>query len=102
MNNMRLFYPFSHCCSFILLTMSLFITHAATAQGGSPKSSPVQFRKHVISSRFVSEGVTVGDVNKDGVLDVLAGNYWFEAPAWKRHLLHADTLNPVPGYSTTF
>jgi hypothetical protein len=51
---------------------------------------------------LLSEGVTAGDVNNDGHIDILAGNYWFEAPLWKQHLLHADTLKPVPGYSTTF
>lgn len=61
-----------------------------------------RFKKHIITSRFVSEGVAIGDVNLDGRTDVLAGHYWFEAPTWKPHLLHADTLNPVPEYSTTF
>lgn len=60
------------------------------------------FKKHVVSSVFVSEGVATGDVNKDGHTDILAGHYWYEAPAWKRHLLHADTLYAVPGYSTSF
>ena len=64
--------------------------------------SQISFKKHIISSRFVSEGAAVGDVNHDGKIDILAGNYWYEAPAWKPHLLHADTLNPVPQYSTSF
>ena len=62
----------------------------------------ISFKKHVISNRFVSEGAAIGDVNHDGKTDILAGNYWYEAPEWKPHLLHADTLNPVPQYSTSF
>ena len=65
-------------------------------------NAQVSFIKHIVSSRFVSEGVATGDVNQDGRTDILAGNYWYESPAWKPHILHADTLNPVPEYSTTF
>lgn len=61
-----------------------------------------RFTKHIVYSLFVSEGAATGDVNRDGKTDILAGNYWFEAPGWKPHLLHSDTLNPVPEYSTTF
>lgn len=66
------------------------------------KARQVVFRKHILSSIFVSEGVATGDVNRDGKMDILAGNYWFRAPGWKRNLIHTDTLNPVPGYSTSF
>jgi hypothetical protein len=67
-----------------------------------PSAAQVQFKKYIVYNRFISEGVAVGDVNHDGKTDILAGNYWFAAPNWKPHLLHADTLNPVPQYSTTF
>jgi hypothetical protein len=86
-----------------LLFVIIITTIALHVKGQNEKNiSPVTFKKHVISNRFISEGVAVGDINNDGKTDILAGNYWFEAPLWQQHLLHADTTDPVPGYSTTF
>lgn len=73
--------------------------HAQTFKGNF---DDVIFKKHILDPVFISEGVAVGDVNKDGKTDVLAGIFWYEAPSWKKHRLHADTLNPVRGYSTSF
>ncbi len=93
--------PPIHSRLFLLSVLSI-IAAAATAQEGAAKGPAIQFKKHTISSRFIAEGVAAGDVNRDGRIDILAGNYWFEAPAWKAHLLHADTVGGVPGYSTSF
>jgi FG-GAP-like repeat len=90
----------------------LFITHVLlfitaqqdqiNAQSPVNKAAEIKFRKKILDPVFVSEGVAVGDVNKDGKKDVLAGIFWYEAPSWKKHRIHADTLNPVKGYSTSF
>ena len=63
----------------------------------------IRFKKTVLSSTFISEGVTVADVNNDGKKDVLAGAWWFEAPGWTRHnIAIPDTFTFDKGYSTTF
>lgn len=45
----------------------------------------VKFKKIVLDREFRSEGVAVADVNRDGKLDVMAGNLWYEAPNWTPH-----------------
>jgi FG-GAP-like repeat/FG-GAP repeat len=91
----------SHSRMLYIVIMVLLASLAGHAQT-SKKSSTVHFKKHLICPQFIAEGAAVGDVNNDGRADILAGNYWWEAPHWNRHLLHADTLDPVPGYSTSF
>jgi hypothetical protein len=87
---------------FIVLSLITFLMLQSKAQQALKTASAVSFKKHIISKTFVSEGVAAGDINNDGITDVLAGNYWYQAPAFNKHLVHADTLNAVPGYSTTF
>jgi hypothetical protein len=69
----------------------------------STSKTSVPFKKHILTSEFLSEGVAVGDVNKDGKTDVMAGSFWFEAPDWKRHeIVHPKTFNPAKEYSDSF
>jgi hypothetical protein len=66
-------------------------------------SSSVRFRKHVVSHDFVSEGVAVADVDRDGDLDVIAGASWFEAPSWKAHEIRpVKQFSVHRGYSDSF
>ncbi|GAB3643537.1 hypothetical protein GCM10027423_41740 [Spirosoma arcticum] len=61
------------------------------------------FKKTKITGDFISEGVAVADLNKDGRPDIVAGYYWFEAPTWTRHeLAPSRTFDPRKEYSNSF
>lgn len=89
-------YPKKIVALWIITGSVLFSSAQKTA-----KPTPV-FIKHVITTEFVSEGVAVADVDKDGRLDVLAGIYWFKSPGWESHLIHNDTANAPNGYRSSF
>lgn len=66
------------------------------------QTSP-DFKKTIITRDFISEGVAVADLNKDGKMDIVAGYYWFEAPNWTRHeMAPSRTFEPRKEYSESF
>jgi hypothetical protein len=66
------------------LGLSAVVLTTVPAFGGD-KETPVSWKKTVIEGKFRSEGVAIADVNKDGRLDVLIGDSWYEAPSWAKH-----------------
>ena len=63
----------------------------------------VVFTKTVLDSRFISEGVAVADINRDGKTDILAGNVWFEGPNWKPHEIAPYVeVDPKKAWSNCF
>jgi hypothetical protein len=45
-----------------------------------------EFRKLVLSDRFYAEGANFGDLNGNGIMDIVAGPYWYEGPDFRvRH-----------------
>jgi hypothetical protein len=59
------------------------LTFAADKDKDQPPT--ITWKKTVLDKTFRSEGAAIGDVNKDGKLDVLVGDVWYEAPDWKMH-----------------
>ena len=61
------------------------------------------FKKTTITRDFISEGVAVADLNKDGKMDIVAGYYWFESPNWIRHeMAPSRVYDPRKEYSDSF
>lgn len=64
-----------------VLSVGLAITLGHTVSG------TVAFKKHIINADSVAEAAGVLDVNRDGKLDILSGECWYESPTWKKHFV---------------
>ena len=60
----------------------LFFIPALCPQSEAPRWP--MFRKHLLDSG-ANESAAVADINRDGRLDIIAGESWYEAPQWKKH-----------------
>lgn len=71
---------------------------AALLPGGE-----VTFKKTIVDTRFVAEAVAVGDMDRDGKLDIVAGNAWYRAPDWKpQEIAPFEFVDPKKWYSNCF
>jgi FG-GAP-like repeat len=97
------------CCAYGILATGFALTamtsarklHAGIALQKLPRE--VRFKKIALDREFRSEGVAVADVNRDGKMDVIAGNLWYEAPAWTPHEIQPiKQFDAAKGYSNSF
>lgn len=66
------------------LSLCLALMAVSSATAAEPET-PIRWKKTVLDKAFRSEGVAVADINKDGKLDIINGEVWYEAPDWKMH-----------------
>src|SRR5689334_9595202 len=86
--------------SVIVFFAGLLACEIVAAQSVAGK---IAFKKAVLDTVFRSEGVAVGDFNRDGKADIAAGTVWYEAPDWKMRLAgdKAPEYDPL-SYSHAF
>lgn len=83
--------------------IALFIVFRILIFNISYSQTSNDFKKTTITRDFISEGVAVGDLNKDGKMDIVAGYYWFEAPNWIKHeMAPSRTFDPRKEYCESF
>jgi hypothetical protein len=87
-----------------LATTLLAVALATTLLAATPGIAGVPtYRRSQLSDQFLCEGATFGDFNRDGVMDVVAGPYWYAGPDFKqRHEIYpAAAFDPLR-YSDNF
>ncbi len=63
----------------------------------------VKWKRVQLDPAFRAEGVTAFDVNKDGKIDVVGGEVWYEAPDWHMHEIRpVKKYDGATGYSNSF
>jgi 3-keto-disaccharide hydrolase/FG-GAP-like repeat len=63
--------------------------------GVAPEATAPDFRRVQLTDRFYAEGISVGDVNRDGKMDALSGPYAYLGPEFER----AIEIYPPQTYS---
>ena len=100
--------------SFKHIVLSAALVAQAATQAPPPATDAARtFKRIQLHDQFWSEGANAGDLNNDGIKDIISGPWWWEGPDFKkRHEYYPATttfqlkLGPmttvtVPGFEGT-
>jgi hypothetical protein len=81
------------------LTATLTVALSLTLALAASRPPDIPFTPRALDPG-ASETAAVGDMNRDGRLDIISGEYWYEAPSWTKHRFRE--LNYTNGYIDNF
>ena len=68
-----------------LFPLACCLAIVPAAEKKADDDTGITWKKTVLDTAFRSEGVAIADVNRDGKMDILNGEIWYEAPNWTPH-----------------
>lgn len=75
------------------------LTLAGVLLAAAPRPPDIPFKIHPLDPG-ASETAAVVDINRDGRLDIVSGEYWYRAPSWTKHRFRE--LNYASNYIDAF
>ncbi len=81
----------------------LGLAFVAPSNCGAQERFVHDFARQRLTGTYFSEGTAVGDLNGDGVKDIVYGPHWFEGPDFQRkHEIYAPVPQPMEKYADHF
>lgn len=72
---------------------------ATSAFAAAPRA--IRFDKLVLTDQYFCDGISAGDINRDGRPDVVAGPYWYAGPEFKSRQAFYEPVPHPPEVSPT-
>jgi hypothetical protein len=90
----------SFCLSIVCIGLQVAFVACAPAED---KFKLHSFDKLQLSDAFYCEGASFGDFDRDGVMDIVSGPYWYAGPSFSdRHELYDPKTYDVKNFSDNF
>ena len=87
----------------IVFLILLVVPAIACAQLPAANPTLHTFQRVRLTNTYYSEGANFGDINNDGVNDVVYGPYWFAGPDFQtRHEIYQPVPQPTERYADNF
>jgi len=68
-----------------ILVAGTLLCCPAVSPAAADEPPEIHWKLHTIDAENINSSGAIMDVDRDGKLDIIAGQFWYEAPDWRRH-----------------